>query len=89
MKMILQTRNLLCHLGIVIFCLLVAEVLGMALISPLMKQDKAYVVILGLLALPLWAVLIALVYTADRRVRTLGVLLSLASVAGILLFVTV
>lgn len=69
----------------VILTLLAAEAIGMLAVAPLMKWDKGYVALAGLGVLPLWATLLTLVYTADRRYRALLILAILTAVCVALL----
>ncbi|MDP0492677.1 MAG: hypothetical protein Q7Q71_16655 [Verrucomicrobiota bacterium JB023] len=81
-------KNLSAHLSIVVVALIAAEVLCMVAILPFMQMDRGMVVVMGLVALPLWAALLTLVYTADRRWRTVLVLLGLSLLGALILFFT-
>lgn len=71
----------------VIVCLVAAEAFGMLAVSPLAARDKGWIVLAGLGVLPLWAALLALVYTANRRYRALGILAVAAAVSFAILVV--
>ncbi|MGE9268646.1 MAG: hypothetical protein ACQKBY_11155, partial [Verrucomicrobiales bacterium] len=82
MSLLSKIQALACHLVIIVVSLLAAEVLCMLAIWPWMRFDQGAVVVMGLFALPLWATLLTLIYTADRRWRTVLILLAISLLAG-------
>ncbi|YCM44685.1 hypothetical protein V2O64_01445 [Verrucomicrobiaceae bacterium 227] len=63
--------------------LIAAECLTMVIVSPLMVQNRGWIVFAGLLALPLWGVLLTFAYTVDKRPRFLLALIA-SSILGVL-----
>lgn len=74
------------HLLAVPLTLVAAEAIGMVCVAPLVPLDEGWIVLAGLAVLPLWASLLALVHTADRRWRALGVLALVTVVSALLLW---
>lgn len=77
--------RVLFHPLAVLVTLVAAESIGMLAVSPFIGRDKGYIVFAGLAILPFWAVLLTLVYTADRSYRALAVLASAAAVSTFIL----
>ncbi|MGJ8657420.1 MAG: hypothetical protein ACSHX6_13305 [Akkermansiaceae bacterium] len=79
-------QSVLFHTLAVLVTLIAAEAIGMLAVSPFMENQKASIVFAGILVLPLWATMLTLVYTADKRGRALIILFSASVISTIILF---
>ncbi|MBK1832004.1 hypothetical protein JIN77_14805 [Verrucomicrobiaceae bacterium R5-34] len=81
----LSFKGVAFHSLVVVITLIAAEAIGMLIVLPLMKKDPGYIVIAGLGVLPIWGSLLAIVYTADKRVRAILALVTLTIISGLIL----
>ncbi|WP_411845327.1 hypothetical protein AAFN60_16420 [Roseibacillus persicicus] len=75
------------HVAIMVVTLVAAEVACMLSIYGWMQKDQGAVVLMGLVALPLWATFLTLVYTAERRLWVGLAFLGVGLVGSLLLYI--